>query len=183
MGNWPDGIGPFQAIIEEAEAINVMFQMIVGEDLFGTTEHPREWGWVLRSSTQEWHQFLMATDKLLSENIDHKALTATGVERNQKDGTPAGSLMRLRWYLEDGGYPDKVVSAIVEPLRTVRQERQKPAHRLVVATTDGTLTVQRRDVLSDVGGALNLFRRVLQSDPKARDWKPPGYLDEVGYRL
>ena len=38
-------------------------------------------------SSQEWHQFLIATDKLLSDNIDHTALTSAGARRETDEST------------------------------------------------------------------------------------------------
>jgi hypothetical protein len=184
MGHWPDGIGPFQRVIGEIRAINELFQLIAGRDLFKTSEPPREWGWVLRSSTSEWHQFLLATDKLISENIDHAALTTVKVDRKNPDGTDAGSLNRLAWFLRDSTpCPNELVAQIVTPLKRVRKERQKPAHALVVAATDATLTAQQRDLLSEVGGALHLLREVLATHPDAGGWDVPTYLPETSYLI
>jgi hypothetical protein len=184
MGHWPKGIGPFQRIVGEIRAINELFHLIAGRDLFKTSEPLREWGWVLRSSTSEWHQFLLATDKLISENIDHAVLTAVKVDRKNPDGTDAGSLNRLAWFLRDSTpCPEDLVAKIITPLKRVRKERQKPAHALVVAATDATLTAQQRDLLSEVGGALHLLREVLAMHPDASGWVVPTSLAETGYVL
>ena len=75
------------------------------------------------------------------------------------------------------------MAEIVTPLKRVRKERQKPAHALVVAATDATLTAQQRDLLSDVGGALHLLREVLAMHPDAGGWDVPTYLTETGYLI
>ena len=178
MGHWPDGMGPFERILGELGAIADVFAHIYGSPLFRVTERPREWGWVLRPSTQEWHQFLLATDKLLSESIDHAALTAAKVPRNDDQGRPAGTIQRLRRWLESTPAPPELIDEIINPLRKVRQERQKPAHALVVAESDPALTAQQRDLLGEVAQALLLLRQVLQIHPGARDtWSPPRHLD------
>jgi hypothetical protein len=180
MGNWPDGFGPFDRILREISAVNEIFELICGESLFSANPRPREWGWVLRPSTQEWHQFLLSTDKLLSESLRHAALSAVGVPRQIDDGIDAGSIARLRWYLENSTpTSDDFVENIVEPLQRVRRERQKPAHTLVVPTSDAKLTAMQRDLLHDVASALHMLRQVLALHPSARDvWSPPDYLDE-----
>lgn len=182
-GHWPDGMGPFERIVGELEAINELFEIAYGARLFRTTDRPREWGWVLRPSTQEWHQFLLATDKLLSDNLSHDALSATGVDRRTPEGDPAGTLLRLRWYLEKcTPTSPETIDGIVEPLRSVRAERQKPAHALVVPTTDATLTAQQRDCLHDVAQALFTLRQVLELHPKTREvWSTPHHLEGTEY--
>ena len=68
MGHWADGLGPFDKILSEMKAVNELFAMAWGQDLFRTVERPREWGWLLRPTTASWHEFVLVTDKLLSDN-------------------------------------------------------------------------------------------------------------------
>lgn len=179
MGQWPDGIGPFQRIIEEIKALSAIFELICGLPLFRSTEPPREWGWVLRPSTQEWGQFVHLTDKLLSDNLNKKALDAVKARDRNDDGTNAGTLTRLRFYLTDSTpCSDEFIDDVLKPLREVRKLRQKPAHELAVATTDASLTAQQRDLLSQIGEALRLMRQALQNHPAAREWSPPDHLDD-----
>lgn len=184
MGHWPDGIGPFERILGEMEAINELFESAYGSELFRSTERPREWGWVIRPSTSEWQQFIHATDKLLSENLNKKALDAVNARIVNYDGSDAGTLNRLGFYLEDStACPSNLVERILKPLKHVQKERQKPAHVLTVATTDATITAQQPDVLSDVAGALHLLRQVFQQHPANRNWAAPDYLNKDGYAL
>jgi hypothetical protein len=57
------------------------------------------------------------------------------------------------------------VEQVLKPLKEVRKERQKPAHALVVAATDATITAQQRDLLNNIAGALHLLRQLLQQHP------------------
>ena len=179
MGHWPEAVGPFQRILEEIKAINELFTLAYGEELFSTSDHPREWGWVLRSSTVEWEQFILASDKLLSDNLRKKALDAARVSTTQPDGRDAGTLTRLGYFLESKTpCPKEVSDEILAPLKRVRAERQKPAHKLSVAKTDQKVTAQQRDLLSDVGHALQTLREVLSFHPKAAGWKPRAWLTD-----
>ena len=182
MGHWPEGIGPFERILAEMNAVNELFRRAYGVELFRSTERPREWGWVVRPTTNEWHHFIHATDKLLSENLDKKALDTVNVRAANDDGSEAGTLNRLGFYLEDSTpAPADLIQKVLRPLKAVRKARQKPAHSLSVAKTDATLTAQQRDVLADVGGALHLLRQVLQQHPANHDWEPPEYLEKDTY--
>jgi hypothetical protein len=182
MGHWPDGVGPFERILVEMDAINYLFRLAYGTEVFRSTERPREWGWVLRPSTTEWQQFILTTDKLLSENLNKNGLDAVNARVVNDDGSEAGTLTRLGSFLEDSTpCPPPLVDRIVRPLKQVRRERQKPAHELTVAKTDATITAQQRDVLGEIGGALHLLRQVLQHHPAARGWVAPEHLDEHGY--
>jgi hypothetical protein len=118
----------------------------------------------------------------LSENLSKKALDVVNARTVNDDGSSAGTLNRLGFCLKDSTpCPSNLVELILNPLKNVRKERQKPAHALTVATTDATITAQQRDVLSDVGGALHLLRQVFQQHPTNRNWAAPDYLDKDGY--
>lgn len=184
MGNWSDAIGPFARVRYEIEAINEVFQLITGEGLFREQEAPREWGWLLRASTQEWHSFLLMTDKLISERIRHDALTAAGVNRQTDEGTDAGSLTRLGWYLT-GATPlqPQQVTAMLKPLHGLRKMRQKPAHKVVDPIHDSDLVATQRDLMSALGNALFSLREVLAHHPRARGWAPSDALTGTNYLL
>lgn len=71
----------------------------------------------------------------------------------------------------------------MEPLRRVRQERQKPAHTITDSTSDAEVTSRQRDLLSDLAQSLHLIREMLMTHPANRDWSPPEWLTEKFYRL
>lgn len=184
MGHWPDAKGPFTRITLELEAVNELFILITGKSLFRTTDRPREWGWVIRPTTQEWHQFVLATDKLLSENINQRALDAVEAPTEGADGNRLGSLNRLIEFLRvSGSFSDELLDAIGGPLKRVRKARQEPAHKLTVAGTDATLTAQQRDLLAEIGDALQLLREVLAKHPACTEWTPGYGLDDKLYLL
>jgi hypothetical protein len=184
MGHWPDGFGPFDKILFEIDAINDVFTRIYGQSLFRTTARPREWGWLLRSSSSAWYEFVLTTDKLLSENIRHDALDAARVVRRSVDDVPLGSLVRLERFLADVAHvnADDARSAL-KPLREIRSERQKPAHSVTAPKSDASAVARQRDILGDIGDFLESLRRLLASHPDASGWEPPDHLDGVWYRL
>lgn len=183
MGHWADGIGVFQKILQEMGAINELTECAFGEPLFRSTERPRKWGWVLRSSSDEWSEFILLTDKLLSENLRSECLNAAGAAEFNAQGDRVGTLGRLALLFEQAGVSQTAVKSIMEPLRHVRQERQKPAHVITETASDAEITSRQRDLLSDLAQSLHLVREMFMTHPANRDWKPPEWLTEKFYRL
>ena len=184
MGHWPDGIGPFDKLIVEMEAINELFVLAYGTPLFRTVERPREWGWIIRNSSSAWHEFVLTTDKLLSDNLRHDALTAAGVTRDAPDGSKLGTLVRLQRFLTDKArVAETQARAWAAPLREVRAERQRPAHALDAPMTDATVAARQRNLLADLADCLIALRTLLQRHPKAKEWEPAEELDGKWYRL
>lgn len=183
MGHWADGIGVFQKILQEMQAINQLTSQAFGIELFRSTARPRKWGWVLRSSSDEWGDFILLTDKLLSENLEPKCLDAAGAPKVNAKGDQVGTLGRLSLLFEHAGVSVDVVKSIMEPLRRVRKLRQAPAHVLTDAATDDEITSRQRDLLSDLAQSLHLIREMLMAHPANRDWNPPEWLTEKFYRL
>ncbi len=183
MGQWGDSIGPFQKIQLEMEAINDLFGFSYAQSLFETTELPRELGWVLRPSTTEWHQFVLVLDKFLSDNLQHASLGVAGVDRNDAAGDPMGTLQRLEMYLTDAGLTSVQARVLVDPFRFVRKERNAPAHKLAVPSTEPALIARQRDILDLLIHSLIGIRRLLMTLPAAANWTPDDLIEGKWYAL
>jgi len=182
MGQFPDGIGPFEKLFSELENISDLFKRAFGKPLFKITQRPTDFGWILRASQQEWDSFVHELDKVLSDNIDHKALTAAGVSRKDDDGKDNGSLTRLEQFLTNTGLTAENAKEILKPLRDVRLARQKPAHELRKNVTDNTFVHKQIDLLGDVNDSLHRLRQWLRKHPANKDWKPKHDVQR-GYRM
>ncbi|MGP9490033.1 hypothetical protein CIK76_13110 [Glutamicibacter sp. BW80] len=173
MGSWPDGIGPFTRLTQELENINNLFENVWEGKLFKTNEPPDDFGWILRADQREWDHFIHSFDKLLSENIDSKALDRAGVPKKNPAGQPLGTLMRLEMFMTINCVePDNAKWALA-PLRGVRAARQKPAHALRSNVTDRTFVRKQKRLMRDVNEVLINIRQWLASHPKNRGWKDP----------
>jgi hypothetical protein len=172
MGNWADGIGPFEHLFLELSNLNQLWDSAFGSELFARTQRPRDFGWMLRSSQKEWDEFVVQLDKVLSENIQHKALTAAGVSAKNDQQQNLGSLGRLTIFLEKNGITQSVAKDLMRPFHEVRQARQKPAHSLRANITDKTFVHRQVALLEDVNGSLQELTRWLSTHPKNRGWKP-----------
>jgi hypothetical protein len=143
MGHWADGMGPFERFFFELDALNKLFKRAHDDDLFSTTNRPADFGWILRRSQREYDAFVHQLDKLLSDNLRHKALDKLGVPRRNDDDELIGSLNRLDMALEQFGVPEDIRSEVLKPLREVRRLRQKPAHAVTENVTNATLSTIR----------------------------------------
>lgn len=183
MGHWPDGIGPFEKIFFELEAINTLHERAFGQALFHTTERPDDFGWILRPSQAEFDKFVHDLDKLLSESLRHDAFDMHGVPRKDDQGSNVGTLNRLDKLLEANRVPQDARKEFLRPLREVRSARQRPAHALRRNVTDKSFIHKQADLLERVGSTLDQLRHFFQTHPANRDWEPSDSMEGKGYRL
>lgn len=182
MGHFPDGIGPFERLFYELGNINELFTGAFGKPLFKTSDRPNDFGWILRASQHEWDSFIHQLDKLLSDNMDHKALTATGIPRKDSKGRDSGSLFRLEQFFRKTGLTKEQSKSVVEPMRNVRAARQKPAHELRKNITDKTFVHKQISLLEEVNNSLHRARVWLQGHPTNKGWEPR-HDDVHNYRM
>ncbi|WP_311211036.1 MULTISPECIES: hypothetical protein [unclassified Aeromicrobium] len=180
-GRWLDHIGPFTKILCELKAINELWNLAFDADLFATVDRPRAWGWVLRPTTGSWNDFILLTDKLLSDNLRSSGLDAAGAPREDAKGNLLGTLGRLQELILAASSTATVegVRGVLDPLRQVRKERQVPAHKLADTVADGNVVNRQRDLLRDVAFSLDAIRLFAQTHPAVRSaaWEPPPYLN------
>ncbi|MBN9158147.1 hypothetical protein [Microbacterium sp.] len=173
MGRWPDGIGPFARLAQELENINDLFENVWDAKLFKTHEPPEDFGWILRADQREWDHFIHSFDKLLSDNIDGKALDKAGVPKKNAAGQALGTLVRLEMFMTMNRVEADRAKWALAPLREVRAARQKPAHALRSNVTDRTFVRKQKRLMHEVDEVLINIRQWLASHPKNRDWKEP----------
>ncbi|OQJ61801.1 hypothetical protein FGG90_15270 [Clavibacter tessellarius] len=182
MGDWADGVGPFEYFFLQLNNLNTLWVRAFGEELFKHTEQPQDFGWLLRPSQREWDEFIVQLDKLLSENIRHQAMDAVGVRRKGDNDQNLGSLSRFAAFLEGKRIEADMVKGLMEPLRRVRQARQKPAHALRRNITDKTFVHRQVALLEELNDVLSALAQWLSKHPKNTDWKS-AYGAEKYYRL
>ena len=182
MGQFPDALGPFEKMFYELDNINQLWANTFGLRLFKTAERPNDFGWILRASQHEWDTFVHESDKLLSDNIDHKALNAAKVPRKGDDGKEAGTLFRLEAFFKQTNMDEDKIKEIMKPLRDIRLARQKPAHELRKNLTDKTFVHKQIALIGEVNKSLHLIRLWLTIHPVNKDWKPY-FNDEKSYKM
>ncbi|MEV6492245.1 hypothetical protein AB0M20_27025 [Actinoplanes sp. NPDC051633] len=176
LGRWPDGLGPFARLLFELQSLNELHRKAFGVDLLKSTERPREFGWILRPSQQEFDAFIHQLDKLLSENLRHDAFDKAGVPKMDDKGQAIGTLNRLDRLLERNGLAKDVRREILKPIKDVRVARQKPAHALRTNVTDKTFVRRQARLLQDVTASVVSLREHWQSHPANAGWSEPEYI-------
>lgn len=176
MGHWADGIGPFDRLFAELECLNELFKRAFGQPLLQTISRPDGFGWILRPTQDEWDRFVRELDKLLSENIQHKALTAAGIPRKNDQGESVGTIVRLEKLLTTKRIDQNAVRRVIQPLRDVRAARQAPSHALRTNITDQTFVRRQVELLDAVNFAVEHLRRIFQTHPANAEWTEPKYL-------
>ncbi len=179
MGEWPDGRGPFEALLYELTVWNELHERAFGTPLVRSTERPREFGWVLRPSQREYDDFVQLLDKLLSENLRHEAFDAAGVPRKSSKGMDHATLTRLNLLLEKTGIPKDSRSEILKPLRHVRSARSKPAHAIRRNITNASFVHRQAELMSEVTGSLRDLRLFWQRHPANQDWCASDHLADL----
>jgi hypothetical protein len=173
MGNWPDGIGPFERFKQELKNINALFEHVWGPKLFRVHETPDDFGWILRADQREWDHFIHSLDKLLSDNINRSALDKAGVAKKNAAGHPLGTLVRLERFMTMNHVEAEKAKWALAPMREVRAARQKPAHSLRTNITDKTFVRKQMRLMHDVDEVLINIRQWLASHPRPQGWIDP----------
>lgn len=190
-GDWPVYRSAYEAFVTEQAEINKLAQLIGKPNLFKESfegNRPEGFAPMLRPTRQNFDEFIHLIDKMVSENINQeffKGDVKLEQEVVRDDGAieiqRCGTLQLLEeWikikYRAQGGID--VSREVLEPFRTIRKLRQKPAHALRDNQYDRTYPKQQDDILGDACTALTKLRLILWSHPLARErYTPPDWLD------
>jgi len=177
LADWGLGISLRDAFIVELLTINKMCAVIGWEPLFREIpkETPPALSFLLRPTGQEFGEFVLIADKLLSENIN-KDFFPKDITRDTKeiqaDGTvilkPKGTLMMLEeWVRKYFRLKDdpKVLDDLFLALREVRRLRQQPAHSLKPNEYDNSFFREQRELFSRAYNALRILRMMMANHP------------------
>ena len=115
MGNWPDGTGPYEQFTFELKTLDELFASAHGVKLLSTIDRPDGFGWILRPSQSEYDAFVHQLDKLLSDNLQHKAFDKIGIDRRDDADELIGTLRRLELALERFGVWRTLVLRYLNP--------------------------------------------------------------------
>jgi hypothetical protein len=181
------------AIVEEMNLINALSESIWGARLFRdllSRDVPIGLTAFLRPTADNFHRFVMALDKLLSEGIDIKFFNGK-VPLEKEEVRPdarievqrKGSLTLLdEWLRAEIVWDDanEFRRVVIAPLREVRRLRQEPAHTFTTDRFSTDYYDRRRKLLWAVFNSLSNIRATLAKHPSARDIKVPLWLDDEG---
>lgn len=182
LGDFPQGISMFRAFFYELEAINELAITTVGQKLFrkdfSGERTPKEFAFLLRPTAREFNHFVHLLDKLVSDNLNRnffRGIIPLQYEE-ERDGKVyvqnLGTIQLLGNWLqkEFPAYRSEEIE-IRQILKSIRGQRQKPAHEIENNQFDQKFIHLQRQLIDDALFAMNLLRRVMQSHPATAEVK------------
>lgn len=167
LGIDDEHISVFDAVLEEQRVINAATTAMGFGPLFRQVptahDRPRDFGFILRPTLREYQLFVLCLDKLMSDNIRRGFFPDSIRRRRDSDAREKGTIEMLEDWL-DGWFwrvPENTRKDVVEAFRTVRRERQAPAHKIEPDNYDGKYLKDQRILVARSCGALRLLRLIL----------------------
>lgn len=195
-GKWPTSCSVFSAFIGEQKAINDLTVGIFGTPLFRQSfsreDQPKEFTFFFMPTTKNYHDFVLVLDKMVSDNInkeffkrqmetvEEKKLSPGVVERKEK-GTIRllQEWLSMNYSLSD----DSIINELFKPFRTIRSERQTPAHKLNEDVYDKSLIEKQKTLIKDAYSTMKTLRLILQKHPKSAAIKVSSWLDSAEVKV
>lgn len=188
---FPESGSFFEAILNEMRLINELTSGIYGKTLFRTVpadSRPAGLTPFLRPTLKNFKDFLLAMDKLLSENIDREffrgevplqAETETSdgeiIVENKRTLALLEEWMRKKIQWDD---EEAAVNLIVGPLKRIHRLCRAPAEKLEENEFSPEYDDERHAVVKDVYESLVNLRETLAGHPNAPAIKIPSWISE-----
>ena len=190
-GNWITSRSVFSALIDEINAIYKLTISIFGEPLFRKElegdNKPKNFTFFFSPTSKNYYEFIILLDKFLSENInksffegkvdleERKPVDESTFERIQK-----GTLRLLEeWIIKVFRYSDESIPIeILKPLKKVRKERQKPAHKVIDNNYDPSFIDLQTKIMEECYLSVSSIRRNLQTHPRAKGVDLDDWIDQ-----
>jgi hypothetical protein len=195
IGAMPEGSSIFTALLAELAQINRLAAAMGRPRLFvqdynaNSERQPRNFGFLIRPTLEEFNAFVHTLDKLLSENINRGFFgndIAFETETVRSDSKiivqPKGSLRILDEWVTDVLRPPNLDRwrGADSTFREVRRLRQRPAHTLDVNAFDEKYISDQRELIIEAYMAVRTLREVLEGHPAAAraEMKVPKWVQE-----
>jgi len=194
LGDWGErGASVFVALLVELHVINRMAEAMGRPSLFRkdfgpyAEDKPAELTFLVRPTSKELNNFILALDKVLSDNINRRFFrgeVTAEIEERRPDGKiiirPKGTLSMLdEWLRKKIRLPDwEPWDTALATLREVRELRQRPAHALDDDVFDQRYLKQQRDLAVRAYQAVQTIRLLFANHPKTKDIDIPRWLNE-----
>lgn len=186
LGDWPESISLFTAVVQEMKTINAMATAMgrapfFRED-FSEEKRPREFSFLIRPTAKEFDNFVHLLDKMLSENINRDFFQCDipyESEESRPDGNivirQKGTIQILEDWIDAFFHTNDrdLINEMLKTLRDVRQLRQRPAHTIDDNIFDQKFVHQQRDIIKRVYRALKTLRLIFAIHPSTRPVEIP----------
>ncbi|MEJ1338600.1 MAG: hypothetical protein RPU64_04690 [Candidatus Sedimenticola sp. (ex Thyasira tokunagai)] len=191
LGSWISSRSVFSALIDELNAIYQLTSSVFGMALFRKElegdSRPKNFTFFFSPTSKNYYDFINLLDKFLSENINKsffegkvdleelKYIDDNTCERIQK-----GTLRLLEeWITKVFNYSDESIpKKILKPLKNVRKERQKPAHKVIDNNYDPAFIDKQKTLMEDCYLSVGSIRRNIQTHPRAKSVELADWIDQ-----
>lgn len=192
MGEFPERISPYTAILMEMNLVNEICGTIgypkLFRNLYEGEDRPTDYGYLIRPTKRELSNFTEQLNKLLIDNLDQKFFGETGMplkeERSDGEGntyqSQRGTLsMLIDWMERTVTHdPNGLVTSAAAILREIRKTRSNVAHTLRANEYNPETWTEQRRLVVESYLAVRTVRQLLQSHPKAVAVTVPEELEE-----
>lgn len=192
LGDWGSGISIFNAFIEELKIINIMCKAMGRPCLFRDDfdrNRPRNFSFLVRPTQEEFNDFVLTLDKMMSDNINKKFFMndiSDETEEERSDGKivvrSKGTISMLNEWLNLRFRPKDPapINDMIAAFKKVRRLRQKPAHAVQADIFDQKFFHQQRDLIISAYSAVRTLRLIFANHPgvKSADIEIPDLLHE-----
>ncbi len=183
IGDWDERVPVCSAFLKELYIINLMaaamgrphlFRQDFGE--YGENK-PRQFGFLVRPTLEEFNNFVLLLDKMLSDNINKEFFQnevpyETEILREDRrfEVQSKGTLQILDdWIREYFSFDDwEFWKEGIRTLRQIRSMRQKPAHAIDENIFDQTYFREQRRLIIDAFKAVRNLRLILENHPAVK---------------
>ncbi len=183
-GEFPQKISIFDAFLEEMRLVNEM-STAMGRDPFFREEFsneskPRQFGFIIRPTYNEFYDFVLLLDKMLSENINKNFFSSDILfeeEEERKDGKIAvKQKLSITWLSDWLNLCFRTANAntiveMISTFRKIRKLRQRPAHKIAEDQFDQIYFKQQRELIIEAYKAVRNLRLILSNHPNCKDVK------------
>jgi hypothetical protein len=191
LGQFPERVSVFDAFLKEKRIINDMCACMGKPALFRSDydayRRPAGFGFLIRPTRAEFSAFCLLLDQLLSDDMDRDFFRGDIEmdERGRMDNgreivQPKGTIRLLDEWIDEKFRTDDedFKRDLMTGYRTVRQARQRPAHRVEDNVFDETYYRQQRELIRGAYTSVRTLRQCFANHPRCRDVEVPNWLFE-----
>lgn len=191
-GEWVEEIWTFEAAVRIMSLISDQCSAIGMPSIFRETynpdnlECPEDYRLIFSPTKKNYEAFIVVLEKMFVGNISIDAFLYDGpfvksVERKNEDGSPKGSLQLFEeWLTKNIKFKNGTAKDVLAPLRTLRKDRQVPAHEIKPNEYDLAYYKKQQDTINSVLKSMINIMFLLSDNPLARGVEIPEWvMDET----
>ena len=195
-GNWAFSYSIFTAFLGELNTLRKLSKVAFDKEVFRKSydrdNRPKEFTFFFIPTLRNYNEFVHLLDKMISENINKDFFNGTielfriqEVEEGVIERIPKGTLQLFEeWLLLKYKNENKeTLSGIFKPLKRIRKERQKPAHRINENIYDKKYTEMQKELINEAYNSIQALRMIFQRHRKTKDVEIPDWLDEGSIKM